>query len=72
MAPGAIRRPGIFTTGRSSRSRRCRASLASNDSTTRNSAWTTGTITSWAIRSNGCTVKAALPRFQQLTISGPW
>jgi len=40
--------------------------------TTRKLACTTGTITSCAIRSMGCTVKATLPRFQQLTISGPW
>ncbi len=47
-------------------------SLASKLSTTRNSACTTGTITSWAMRSKGSIVNAALPRFQQLTISGPW
>ena len=45
---------------------------ASKSSTTRKLACTTGTITSCAMRSNGCTVNAAAPRFQQLTISGPW
>ena len=47
-------------------------SLDANESTTRNAARTTGTMTSWAMRSNGSIVNAALPRFQQLTISGPW
>ncbi len=46
--------------------------LASNEATTRNSAWTTGTITIWAMRSKGSIVNGAWPRFQQLTISGPW
>ena len=47
-------------------------SEAPNSSTSRKLACTTGTITSCAMRSSGCTVKAAVPRFQQLTISGPW
>ena len=47
-------------------------SLASNDATTRNSACTTGTTTSCAMRSNGSIVNGVWPRFQQLTISGPW
>ena len=46
--------------------------LAANESTTRNAARTTGTITSWAMRSNGSIVNGPVPRFQQLTISGPW
>ena len=46
--------------------------LASNEATMRNSACTTGTITIWAMRSNGSIVNALVPRFQQLTISGPW
>ena len=44
----------------------------SNRRRARKLACTTGTITSCAMRSIGCTVKAASPRFQQLTISGPW
>ena len=35
-------------------------------------ACTTGTMTICAMRSIGSMVNAALPRFQQLTISGPW
>ncbi len=45
---------------------------ASNASTRRNAACTTGTITICAMRSIGSIVKAVSPRFQQLTISGPW
>ena len=45
---------------------------APNSSTTRNCACTTGTMTSCAMRSIGCTVKLVCPRFQQLTISWPW
>jgi hypothetical protein len=40
--------------------------------TRRKRACTTGTMTICAMRSSGCTVKAASLRFQQLTISGPW
>jgi FKBP-type peptidyl-prolyl cis-trans isomerase SlyD len=45
---------------------------APKSSTTRKAACTTGTMTICAMRSSGCTVKAVLPRFQQLTISAPW
>ena len=45
---------------------------ASNSSTRRNVACTTGTMTICAMRSIGLIVNAAWPRFQQLTISWPW
>ena len=41
-------------------------------STTSNRACTTGTMTSCASRSSGCSVNGSWPRFQQLTISWPW
>ncbi len=46
--------------------------LSSKLSTTSNRACTTGTMTSCASRSRGCSVNGSWPRFQQLTISGPW
>ena len=45
---------------------------ASKLSTLRNAACTTGTMTSCAMRSIGSMMKLVAPRFQQLTISGPW
>ncbi len=47
-------------------------SLPANSSTMLNWACTTGTTTSWAMRSMGLMVKAAWPRFQQETKSWPW
>ena len=43
-----------------------------NASTRLNCACTTGTMTICAMRSIGWTVNGAKPRFQQLTINGPW
>lgn len=47
-------------------------SLVSKVSTGVSRARTTGTKTSCASRSKGCSVKGASPRFQQDTISSPW
>ncbi len=47
-------------------------SLAAKSSTISNCACTTGTITSWAMRSIASIVNGARPRFQHDTINWPW
>ncbi len=46
--------------------------LVPNSSTTLKWACTTGTMTIWAMRSKGSTVKGSWPRFHRDTMSCPW
>ena len=65
-APGSCRQRPVLPNPPAARA------LVSNSSTTSNAACTTGTMTSCANRSNGCSTYECKPRFQQLTISCPW